>query len=452
MVFESVGGREGGDERFLVDLIKRVEEVLRNYPLCNTCLGRLFSKYGMGISNFERGLSLKTILAMKLHVEYLKGVLPVDDFRKLAVNAGEGVLSTYLRLHQVEKLTPANCYVCGGRLTSELISNVAREVCKELSAYSPRTFLIGIVIDNTLQEKELEILMKHGLLTAESMKRELKREVGKLVKTLCFLEPDFEKPDALAVVHLNSDFTYKITVQPAPVYIKGVYWKLGRRISHVPWFTTSGGRRYSLSIQDAAEALLTPLFKASKVIIHAAGREDVDARMLGTGRHLVVELKEPKVRSIEITHLNEASSDRLAGYPIKMEFLGYASKKDVRLVKELSKKKRKLYRLLVYSPTEPLTDDELKYLEDFFRNRVIKQLTPTRILRRKKEREKTRRVYEVKTLKVSSNIFEVLVFCDGGLYVKELVHCDQGRTSPCFSDVLGKRVIPLELDVLYVEG
>lgn len=439
---------EGG---FLVEVFKKLEEVLKNYPLCNMCLGRLFSKYGMGLSNWERGAALKTVLAMKLHAEYSKGTISIDEFRRIAINAGEGVLLTYRRLYQGEELKPYKCYICENHLTQDLIISIAKEVCKELSAYSPRTFLIGVVLDVAIHEKELEIVVKHSLLSAESVKRELKREIGKLVKSICSLEPDFEKPEALAIVYLNRDFTYKVKINPAPVYLKGVYWKLGRRVSHVPWYTSSGTRKYPLSVQDSAETLLAPLFDAKKVIIHAAGREDVDARMLGTGRQLVIELKEPRVRNIEIARLNEVSSKVLAKLPVKLELSSYASKRDIRLIKELSKRKRKVYRLLIYSPTEPVNDTDLRYLEDYFKSRVVKQLTPMRILRRKKEREKTRKVYEVRTFKISQHLFEALVFCDGGLYVKELVHCDQGRTSPCFASVLGKHVIPLELDVLYVE-
>jgi len=52
---------------------------------------------------------------------------------------------------------------------------------------------------------------------------------------------------------------------------------------------------------------------------------------------------------------------------------------------------------------------------------------------------------------VSNRVFEALIHCDGGLYVKELVHGDNGRTTPSFSEYLGKKLIPFELDVVYVE-
>jgi tRNA pseudouridine synthase 10 len=40
--------------------------------------------------------------------------------------------------------------------------------------------------------------------------------------------------------------------------------------------------------------------------------------------------------------------------------------------------------------------------------------------------------------------------CQGGLYVKELVSGDEGRTIPNVSDLLGNRAKTLKLDVLNV--
>jgi tRNA pseudouridine synthase 10 len=42
------------------------------------------------------------------------------------------------------------------------------------------------------------------------------------------------------------------------------------------------------------------------------------------------------------------------------------------------------------------------------------------------------------------------VRCQGGLYVKELVSGDEGRTMPNVSELLGNKAKPLKLDVLNV--
>jgi len=62
-----------------------------------------------------------------------------------------------------------------------------------------------------------------------------------------------------------------------------------------------------------------------------------------------------------------------------------------------------------------------------------------------------KKVYEVKVVSVKDRIFEVWIKCQGGLYVKELIHGDEGRTTPSLQEVLGTKLKVLELDVLEVE-
>jgi tRNA pseudouridine synthase 10 len=46
--------------------------------------------------------------------------------------------------------------------------------------------------------------------------------------------------------------------------------------------------------------------------------------------------------------------------------------------------------------------------------------------------------------------FELKIFCDGGLYIKELINSDEGRTTPSVSELLNKKCICKFLDVLDV--
>ncbi|MGC8982504.1 MAG: tRNA pseudouridine(54/55) synthase Pus10 [Desulfurococcaceae archaeon] len=446
--------RNSGLDEFLkhvAEMVDKAEKMLYEYPLCDSCLGRFFSKYGLGLSNWERGRTLKTLLAMKLYEDYISGKASEERLRRLGVNANAGVLSMYTKLFGLAGATPRECYVCRNAYTRDLILKIANDVCSKISEYGAKSFLIGVALDKEIASRELELATKYGLSAAESIKREIKREVGKAAKELCNIEPDFANPDVVAIINLNADFTYSVRIEASPILLKGVYWKLGRRVSHVPWYTKAGTRKYPLSIQESIEAALKDVFKAKEVVIHAAGREDVDARMVGTGRPLVIEVKEPKERLLDIEYLNTVLAEKLASSPVKAQVTSPSTRKDVRLLKELSKKKRKAYRLLVYSPHAPISRDEVARLEEFFRDVVIRQLTPQRVLRRKKERERRRRVHALKVLQITPRLVEVLIYCDGGLYVKELVHCDEGRTSPCLAELLNKVLVPLEIDVVKVE-
>jgi len=426
-------------------MVEDVEKALSKHPLCDHCLGRLFAKYGVGLNNRERGFSLKTMLGFKLYDDYLSKKVGRESLLALAENSGEPLTRMFQKLF-TESVNPKKCFICGGRISDEWLDSIAEAVYKKLREASITRFIIGVKLSNKLREKELSLVVETGFTRAESLKNEIKREVGKRVMIKYGLMPEFEKPEATAIVKVNEDLDYRVELLITPIMLKGVYNKRGRNISHVPWFTKQGGRRYPLSIQEYLESRLTIPFKAKKVKIHAAGREDVDARTLGPGRPLVIEIVEPLVRSYDIETVNELIRSDLVEVRVREP----ASRRDVEFLKQTSRERRKVYRLLVVSPT-PLSEAQLSELEAYFRNISIQQRTPIRILARKKDVLRVRKVYEVKTKQVSFTSFEALVYCDGGLYVKELVHCDQGRTNPCFASILNTELKPVELDVLYIE-
>ena len=48
-----------------MDLLKKAEELLNAFPLCDSCLGRQFALLGYGLSDQKRGETLKLLLTMK---------------------------------------------------------------------------------------------------------------------------------------------------------------------------------------------------------------------------------------------------------------------------------------------------------------------------------------------------------------------------------------------------
>lgn len=426
-------------------IMENVEKTLAKYPLCHYCLGRLVAKHGVGLSNYERGLSLKVMLSFKLHRDYVSRNIDKDYLRVLTENSGDPLTRLYEKLFN-EQVKPRECFICKGRLSLDWLQSIAERSYEKMKEASISRFLVGVKLDKKLREKELSLVSEFGIEKAESLKNELKREVGKLIRDRYGLIPDFDKPEAMVLVRLNEDFNYDLELIVSPILLKGIYNKRGRNISHVPWLLRKGGKKYPMSIQEYVESRLAEVFKAKEVKIHAAGREDVDARTLGTGRPLVIEVVEPLVRYYDIDSLNKILSTSL----LEVRVAGSASRRDIEILKQTSRERRKIYRMMIVSST-PLTESDLAVLEERFKNTLIHQRTPTRILSRKKDAMRVRRVYEVVTKMISNRSFEAIIYCDGGLYVKEVVHCDQGRTTPCFAGVLNTSLRPVELDVLYIE-
>jgi tRNA pseudouridine synthase 10 len=72
------------------------------------------------------------------------------------------------------------------------------------------------------------------------------------------------------------------------------------------------------------------------------------------------------------------------------------------------------------------------------------------VLHRRANKIREKYIYEAKVKRLSPNLAEIRVHCEGGLYIKELITGDEGRTDPNVTDIVSARAEPLELDVLTV--
>jgi tRNA pseudouridine synthase 10 len=180
---------------------------------------------------------------------------------------------------------------------------------------------------------------------------------------------------------------------------------------------------------------------------HAAGREDVDARMLGRGRPFVMEVKKPKRRFIDLQSLTQTINEQAKG-KVEVLNLRFASRDTVRKLKK-AETGEKVYRAVV-GFNRAVSDEELEILEKTLTNTVVHQQTPLRVLHRRADRVRERYIYEAKIKRLTPNSVEMKIHCQGGLYIKELVTGDEGRTNPNVTDIISAKAETLELDVLNV--
>jgi tRNA pseudouridine synthase 10 len=99
---------------------------------------------------------------------------------------------------------------------------------------------------------------------------------------------------------------------------------------------------------------------------------------------------------------------------------------------------------------KPVDDELLSLLEKSLVNAVVKQQTPQRVLHRRADLVREKHIYEAKVKKLSLNRIELKLRCQGGLYIKELITGDNGRTIPNVAETIGVKAVPLDLDVLSV--
>lgn len=80
----------------------------------------------------------------------------------------------------------------------------------------------------------------------------------------------------------------------------------------------------------------------------------------------------------------------------------------------------------------------------------INQLTPLRVLRRRKNILRKRKIKRLQWKLIDDNKFEVLIHAQAGTYIKEFITGDEGRTTPSISELLNTPCECLELDVVEI--
>ena len=91
---------------------------------------------------------------------------------------------------------------------------------------------------------------------------------------------------------------------------------------------------------DSVEELVSkPMLDAAQgetTSFHASGREDIDARMLGTGRPFVVEVSKPKKRFLDLRKLEDKINAE-AKDKVEISRLRFANRDVVRKLKKSEK-------------------------------------------------------------------------------------------------------------------
>jgi tRNA pseudouridine synthase 10 len=151
----------------------------------------------------------------------------------------------------------------------------------------------------------------------------------------------------------------------------------------------------------------------------------------------VLEVLRPRRRRLDWTALERRIGESGA---VEVVALARCGAEEVACIKSL--RPDKTYRALVRL-AEPAAD--LAPLASLAGR--IRQRTPLRALRSRPDRVRYRRVRSIAWKSVDARTVEIEVRTQAGLYIKELVSGDAGRTSPSVAEVLGVAAECAELDV-----
>ena len=449
-------------------IFDKVLEIFQKYYICIHCLGRMFSLLGSQTTNYDRGNSLLLSITMENHRNFLSkdDVLQkkaITNLKILAENANyspsqkvltnEGLNFTKNESNQV-------CYLCHNIfLDIQKYIQKSKEMLEEIEF---NNFLIGSSPNAQIINQEDIFKSEFNLLEAESFKSHFNRVLGKDLTKNLNKPPVFNSPEVLLIISLDFE-TFSIELILKSLYIYGRYNKLIRGIPQTHWFCKKcmgngcelcnyTGKQYLITVED----LICPEFiiasKAHDSKFHGAGREDIDVRMLGLGRPFILELRNPKIRNLDLVkierHVNKKNRKK-----IRINNLRYSSKKEVIELKSKAKDTKKVYKAIVKAESKI---DKEKFghivlkLKDSFENQEIHQRTPNRVSHRRADKIRKKIIYQINGKYIKPKIFEFIIETQGGTYIKELISGDEGRTTPSFSEIFKTKLVCKELDVLEI--
>ncbi|GAB3681690.1 tRNA pseudouridine(54/55) synthase Pus10 [Salinarchaeum chitinilyticum] len=446
-----------------MDVVAVARDLLASGPICDPCLGRPFADRSFGLSNEERGRSLRTAVALADDADFESG--PTEE-----------------------------CWVCEGQCSTH--DEWAERVVEATGDAEFETYQIGTRTPPLLEENDRLLREEAGLDpdAGESFKSAFNREVGKRFGQLTGAEVDFERPDVLALLNLERG---DVDVQINPAFVYGRYRKVERDVPQTEWpcrecggsgkqlgedgeedceHCDGSGYMYPTSVEQSVAPLIDEAMDGEEALFHGAGREDVDALMLGTGRPFVVEVKRPRNRSPDVEALEVETNEAAAGR-VEVEGLRLATYDMVERVKELDASKRYRASVALFDDVDDgAFEDALAELD----GTTVEQYTPERVDHRRASTTRTRTVYDIDgslhdapdsdgdaihddaeiaaryedevDLEKIVRTGTVEIHGEGGLYVKELISGDEGRTEPSLAGLLGSEIVVTALDVLAVEG
>ena len=404
-------------------IIQKLEQIFRYGYICDNCLGRQFSQLLSKMENKERGKILRKFFAMMLDANPNKNF----DMRNFA----DFKFHNEKMIKELKKINFIKCKICDGFFEEDNIKKWKEMVIKKIkeSGYEFNSFVVGTKLSQKLLKNEEDLWENVGVDFCEPIKTEINRTIGKEIEKRFKIKANLRFPDILILLDIENE---DVIIKPNPLFIKGKYQKLVRGIAQTK------SKRYKGSVEEIIAKPLMKMTLGKKHKFHGAGREDVDARCLGW-RPFVIEIIEPKKRRIDLNKLIEIVNKTKE---VRIKDLKFSNIEEVREIKEARYDKE--YKVIVECDRE-IKKDELKKLK--LLETVITQYTPRRVLRRRVDKLRRRKVFKIKTKIINKNSFELIVRCEAGLYVKELVSGDEKRTRPSVSEILNCNCKPKDLDV-----
>lgn len=369
-------------------VLKEARKVLREFPLCDSCLGRLYVK--------KLYLSSSKILGRKIKT-------------------------------QINYNKPHKCFIC-----KDLLDNLdcyLDELFRLSENTNFLTFLVGVILKPSLMDKDDLIRSKFKTRGIDSIKTEITKHLTSLFAKRSKKSIDPYDPDLTFLVNFRTDICQQ---RFKSLLVSGRYTKTKRGLPQKqrPCSDCNGQgcifcNNHGIAEFNSVEGIIAQFFYkhygCTQVKITWIGGEDKDSLVNGDGRLFFARLSNPKRRnsrlkkhvnldSISLTHLHKIK--QIPMDPIKFQsHISLQIKADSKIPNPLLK---------------------------------LKQLTKTPILISDGSKFTKRNIHAISYKKTLPDFFTLNLVADGGISMKKLV--DGQGIQPNVSALLGVNCTCIQFD------
>ncbi|WP_371504733.1 tRNA pseudouridine(54/55) synthase Pus10 [Nitrosopumilus adriaticus] len=346
-------------------IISIANQISKKYPLCDNCLGRLFSK--------------------KLHLS-----------------------SNKLLGKKLNQNTTKKCHIC--KNIFENLNYFLKLMLDTSSNYSFETFSIGAMIKPSIVDRDDFIRSQYKLKGIDSIKTDITRELAKSFSRKTKKNIDTQNSDVTFTVNLKDD---SIKLHSKSITFSGRYVKTMRGIpqKQKSCENCSGkgcrmcdfhGISEFESIEGQISKFLFEKIGGTTAKFTWIGGEDKSSLVLGNGRPFFVKLQNPLKRNLKLPSFNSNS--------LKIS--------NLKLVNESPKNPLKFNSLiqLKISTSSDIDSKILKKLKILEKQPVV--------VYDKSGKRSEKKIFTVKYKKNSKNIFTLSLKTEGGLPVRRFIDGD----------------------------
>ena len=376
------------------EIIPIANQIIRDYDLCDSCLGRLFSK--------QLHLSSNKLLGKKL---------------KMSV-----------------RQSSKKCFICKNLLDN--LTPYLKLMLDASSKYDFSSMIVGALIKPSVIDRDDYIRSKYKLRGIDSVKTDITKELGK----------QFIKKTKKTIDFLNPDLTFTINfkdescqLRSKPILLHGRYTKSERGLTQKqkPCVNCSGkGCRccnfHGISEYDSVEGKLSEFlfdkFGGTTAKFTWVGGEDKSSLVLGSGRPFFVKIQNPFKRDLVLPR--KITSNSVVMHNCKI--ISLPPKTPIKFNSSIE------LRISTENEILPTTMAKLKSI---LNGPVVVYETSG------KRSEKV--ISDLKYKKTSKNCFTLFIKAEGGLPVKRFVDGDD--VTPGLRQIMNDKCTCITFDFLEID-